>query len=104
MMKRNFRSMDFETRRELVRKFIIRIDVQYDRTAHMKWNPEAILQLADGPRVPHTATTVMTERCGGTTHPGHQFPRPTILLNLSRRGKARWPFGWEILREFAPPE
>jgi hypothetical protein len=30
---------------------------------------------------------------------GRQLPRPRILLKLEVKGKSRWPFGWEILRE-----
>src|SRR5262249_49817125 len=65
MLKNNFLSMDFETRRELLRKFIGKIEVRPDRSAEMTWNPDAILQLADGARVPATAIMVMKERCGG---------------------------------------
>jgi DNA invertase Pin-like site-specific DNA recombinase len=104
MLKRNFKSMDFETRRELTRTFIARIDVGLDRTAQLRWNPEAILRLADGPRVPRTATMVMKELCGGTTHPNHPCPRPIIMLNLKVQGKARWPFGWNILSDLAGSE
>jgi len=39
--------------------------------------------------------------CGGLKQIDHPVPRPKILLKLEIRGKARWPFGWEILRELA---
>ena len=99
MLKNNFLSMDFETRRELVRRFVATIDVRPDRTAEMTWNPDAILQLADGARVPATAIMVMKELCGGMKQIDRQYPRPKILLKFEVKGKSRWPFGWEILRE-----
>jgi hypothetical protein len=30
---------------------------------------------------------------------GRYYPRPKILVKLEVKGKSRWPFGWEILRE-----
>ena len=44
---------------------------------------------------------VMKERCGGMRQMDRQIPRPKVQLKLEVRGKSRWPFGWEILRELA---
>jgi site-specific DNA recombinase len=101
MLKRNFLSAEFETRRELVRKFVYRIEVRQDRTAELTWNPEAVLRLADGPRVPSTALMVMKTSCGGMKQTGRHYPRPKVLLKFEIKGKSRWPFGYEILRELA---
>src|SRR5262249_4351610 len=97
--KRNFLASDFETRRELVRQFIGGIEIRADRSAQLAWNPEAVLRLADGPRVPATALMVMKERCGGTKQIGRHYPSPKILLKFEVKGKCRWPYGWEILRQ-----
>jgi hypothetical protein len=32
-----------------------------------------------------------------------RFPCPEIMLNLAVSRKQRWPFGFEILREFSYP-
>jgi hypothetical protein len=101
MLKRNFLASDFETRRELVRQFIGGIEIRADRSAQLAWNPEAVLRLADGPRVPATALMVMKERCGGTKQIGRHYPSPKILLKFEVKGKCRWPYGWEILRQLA---
>jgi hypothetical protein len=29
----------------------------------------------------------------------HHYPWPKVLLKFEIKGKSRWPFGWEILRE-----
>ena len=41
--------------------------------------------------------------CGG---PGRKYKYshlPEMTLNLALKAKARWPFGWEVLRELKYP-
>ena len=56
---------DFDTRREMARRFVKKIEVHSDRTAEMSWDPQAILTLANGARVPKTLMMVLTNGCGG---------------------------------------
>ncbi len=102
MLKNNFMTMDFETRRELVRQFVRSIRILPDRSAELLWNPEAVLRITDGPRFPATALMVTTKLCGGTQQANRPCPRAVVLLNFRVTGKARWPFGWEILRQLYP--
>ena len=35
---------------------------------------------------------------------GYQYRHlPELTLDLSAKGKARWPFGWDVLRELKYP-
>jgi len=37
--------------------------------------------------------------CAGAKQIDHRFPRATVLVKFEVKGKSRWPFGWDILRE-----
>jgi len=74
---------DFDTRREMARRFVKKIEVRPDRTAEMSWDPQAILKdesatssppvlnLANGARVPKTLVMALTNGCGGWIHPSN---------------------------------
>ncbi len=64
-LRNNLLGSDFDTLRGMVRRFVKRIEVMPDKGAEMTWDPEAILSLVDGPRVPATSTLVMKNGCGG---------------------------------------
>lgn len=56
---------DFYTLRGLLRRFVKKIEVMPGKGAEMTWDPQAVLSLVDGPRVPATSTLVMINGCGG---------------------------------------
>lgn len=43
-------------------------------------------------------------RCGGQRLKHHYSHLPELTLDLSTKGKGRWPFGWEVLRELKYPD
>jgi len=67
----------------------------------MTWNPDAILRLVDGARVPETCIMVMKIRCGGLQQIDRHCARPKILLKLEVRGKSRCGVWRRVLRELA---
>lgn len=42
---------------------------------------------------------VTSTSCVGVKQIHRPCPRTKIELNFETKGKSRWPFGWEILRE-----
>src|ERR1051326_7709816 len=95
-LKNNFYAADFETRRELVKQFVEKVEVGSGGSAEMTWNPGA-LRFNGGPRVPDTTMMEIQSRCGGVHRLDHPHPCRRISLQFEKRTN-RWPFGWEVLR------
>jgi DNA invertase Pin-like site-specific DNA recombinase len=103
-LKDNFYAADFETRRELVRQFVERVDVDPNGAAQMTWNPAAMLGFNGGPRVPDAgaAMLVIQNHCGGVHRLNHPRSWNKIAVRFEKRTN-RWPFGWDILRRCGTP-
>ena len=102
-LKNNFYAADFETRRELVKQFVEKVEVGSDCSAQMTWNPGAMLRFDGGPRVPDATMVEIQSRCGGVHQMSRPHPCNRIPLQFQKRTN-RWPFGWEILRKLESPQ
>lgn len=80
-------SSDYATRREMVVKFVKRIEVYPDKTGELKWDPSAILNLVDGQRVPKTLMMVMKNLAGARPE-SVTIADPKMMV--TKNGCGRW--------------